>query len=102
MGQIKAHEFFTSLECDAPKIKGLDWEKLMAMEHPVRRRARHSKGGARLARLRLGRPLLLSGDVTSELRRSWAVPPMHGRGSVQRCVHAAVYSNAGVSTGSKP
>ena len=27
----------------------------MAMEHPVRR-ARHSKGGARLARLRLGRP----------------------------------------------
>ena len=56
VAQIKAHEFFTSLECDAPKIKGLDWEKLMAMEHPVRRRARHSKGGARLARLRLGRP----------------------------------------------
>ena len=46
VGQIKAHEFFTSLECDAPKIKGLDWEKL-AMEHPVRRRACHSKGGAR-------------------------------------------------------
>ena len=41
VAQIKAHEFFTSLECDAPKIKGLDWEKLMAMEHPVRRRARH-------------------------------------------------------------
>ena len=56
VAQIKAHEFFTSLECDAPKIKGLDWEKLMAMEHPVRRHARHSKGGARLARLRLGRP----------------------------------------------
>ena len=56
VAQIKAHEFFTSLECDAPKIKGLDWEKLMAMEHPVRRRACHSKGGARLARLRLGRP----------------------------------------------
>ena len=56
VGQIKAHEFFTSLECDAPKIKGLDWEKLMAMEHPVRRHTRHSKGGARLARLRLGRP----------------------------------------------
>ena len=56
VGQIKAHEFFTSLECDAPKIKGLDWEKLMAMEHPVRRRARRSKGGARLARLSLGRP----------------------------------------------
>ena len=56
VAQIKAHEFFTSLECDAPKIKGLDWEKLMAMEHPVRRRARPSKGGARLARLSLGRP----------------------------------------------
>ena len=56
VAQIKAHEFFTSLECDAPKIKGLDWEKLMAMEHPVRRHTRHSKGGARLARLRLGRP----------------------------------------------
>ena len=42
VAQIKAHEFFTSLECDAPKIKGLDWEKLMAMEHPVRRHARPS------------------------------------------------------------
>ena len=61
VGQIKAHEFFTSLECDAPKIKGLDWEKLMAMEHPVRRRACHSTG----AELALQHP---NGSPASRIR----------------------------------